>query len=93
MHYGLGVGWGPLYGLLRRYGAMEPVGAGIVAGVSMWAIVDEALNPVLGFTAPSRAYPTTTHLRGFINHLVFGLVLTGAAEAMYRATDMTPRPE
>ncbi len=30
------------------------------------------MTPALGFSAPNRAYPLSTHLRGFVAHLVFG---------------------
>jgi hypothetical protein len=32
IHYGLGLGWGALYGLLRRHSQMTPIGAGTVTG-------------------------------------------------------------
>jgi uncharacterized membrane protein YagU involved in acid resistance len=89
-HYGLGLAWGPIYGLLRRYSHMSPLGAGIVTGMSMSVIVDEALNPALGFTAPSREYPVTTHVRGFLGHLAFGLAAAATAEILYRATSRQP---
>lgn len=85
-HYGLGLAWGPLYGLLRRYSHMSPLGAGIVTGMSMSIIVDEALSPALGFTAPSQDYPVTTHLRGLLGHLAFGLAVAATAEALHRVT-------
>src|SRR3954466_6744969 len=28
IHHGLGIAWGPLYGLLRRHGGMQPLAAG-----------------------------------------------------------------
>src|SRR3712207_6823217 len=28
VHYGLGATWGPIYGLLRRHGGMQPLAAG-----------------------------------------------------------------
>jgi uncharacterized membrane protein YagU involved in acid resistance len=90
MHFGLGVGWAPLYGLLRRYSRMSPLGAGIITGMSMSIIVDEALNPALGFTAPSDEYPPATHVRGVLGHLVYGLAVAGVAEALYRLMDRRP---
>jgi hypothetical protein len=41
-------------------------------------LIDEGLKPLLGFSAPNRAYPLVTHLRGFVAHLVYGL---GVAES------------
>ena len=57
VHYGLGMAWGPVYGLLRRHGRMQPLGAGVLTGASLSLIVDEGLSPALGFSAPNRDYP------------------------------------
>lgn len=92
VHYGLGAAWGPTYGLLRRYSKMRPLGAGFVTGAAMSLIVDEALTPAFGFSAPSRAYPTITHVRGFIGHLIFGAVVALTAEALYRLVASDPDP-
>lgn len=85
-HYGSGTAWGPVYFLLRRASGMNPLGAAIVTGASLSLILDETLTPALGFSAPNRAYPTTTHVRGFLAHLVYGFVLAATAEALYRLT-------
>ena len=90
IHYGLGMLWGPVYGLLRRHSRMDPLGAGFVTGATFSLIVDEALTPALGFSAPSRNYPTLTHLRGFVGHLIFGATAALTAEAIYRLTETTP---
>lgn len=92
VHYGLGAAWGPIYGLLRRYSKMQPLGAGFVTGAAMSLIVDEALTPALGFSAPSRKYPTVTHARGLVGHLVFGAVVALTAEAIYRFSASDPDP-
>ncbi|KIU26363.1 hypothetical protein SR39_31640 [Methylobacterium radiotolerans] len=93
VHYGLGVGWGPLYGLLRRQSRMQPLGAGFVTGAAMSLIVDEALTPALGFSAPSRAYPNITHVRGLVAHLVYGAAAALAAESLYRLLNVSPDSE
>lgn len=84
VHYGLGAGWGSLYGLMRRYSGMTPIGAGFATGASLSLIIDEALNPALGITPPSRAYPVSSHVRGFMTHLVYGFSIALAAEAFHR---------
>lgn len=92
VHHGLGMAWGPVYCLLRRHGGLEPLGAGLVAGASLSLVVDEGLTPALGLSAPNRAYPAATHLRGFLAHLVWGAAAALTAEALYRLTGTTPRP-
>ncbi len=81
-HYGLGMSWGPVYAFLRRWTDLNPVSAGLLTGAVMSLLVDETMTPLLGFSAPNRAYPLVTHLRGFAAHLAFGLGVAGTAETM-----------
>jgi hypothetical protein len=82
-HYGLGIGWGPTYTFLRRWTDLNPVSAGLLSGAAMSLLVDEGMTPLLGFSAPNRAYPLSTHLRGFVAHLAFGLGVAATAETLY----------
>ena len=90
VHHGLGMAWGPVYCLLRRHGGMRPLGAGLVAGAALSLVVDEGLTPALGLSAPDRAYPVATHVRGLLAHLVWGAVAALSAEAIYRLTGTAP---
>ncbi len=81
-HYGLGMGWGPTYAFLRRRTNLDPVSAGLLSGALMSLIVDEGMTPLLGFSAPNRDYPLSTHLRGFAAHLAFGLGVAATAETI-----------
>ena len=90
LHYGSGVPWGAVYTFLRRYSGMTPAGAALTTSASMSLILDEALTPAMGFSAPDRAYPALTHVRGFLAHLAFGAVVAATAEALYRLTGTTP---
>tara|TARA_R110002073_G_scaffold139085_4_gene289007 strand:+ start:2009 stop:2530 length:522 start_codon:yes stop_codon:yes gene_type:complete len=82
-HYASDIGWGPVYCLMRRSAGMETLGAGVATGLSMSIILDEVVTPAFGFSAPNKEYPTVTHLRGLLGHLVYGLTLAGTAEALY----------
>lgn len=83
-HYGLAIQWAPLYPLLRRKTGLGPVAAGLATGAAMSLVADEMMTPALGFSAPNRAYPLSTHLRGFVGHLVFGLGVAATTEAGWR---------
>jgi hypothetical protein len=50
----------------------------------MSLVADEMMTPALGFSAPNRAYPLSTHLRGFVAHLVFGLGVAATTETGWR---------
>jgi len=81
-HYGLGMSWGTVYTLLRRLTPLPPAVAGLLTGASLSLLVDEGLTPLLGFSAPNRAYPLSTQVRGFVAHLVYGLSVAGVAESI-----------
>lgn len=83
MHYGLAAGWSPVYVVLRRTRRTHPVLAGLGTGAAMSLVADEGLTPLLGFSAPNRAYPFATHLRGFLAHLVFGLAVAASTETAW----------
>ncbi|WP_219419015.1 DUF1440 domain-containing protein [Pseudonocardia nigra] len=82
-HYGLAIGWAPVYALLRRTTQLSPVTAGLAAGAAMSLLVDEGITPALRFSAPNRAYPLVTHLRGFAAHLVYGLAVAAVTETAW----------
>ena len=81
-HYAMGAVLAPGYLVLRRGAGLRPVPAGLALGLSVSVVVDEVANPLLGFTAPPRAYPLATHLRGLAGHVVYGLTVAGLVEVM-----------
>lgn len=82
LHYGLGFTAGETYVLLRRGTSLNPAVAGMLTGLSIWAVVDEGINPYFGFSAPSSQYPTATHVRGLLGHLALGLATAVSAELL-----------
>ncbi len=54
MHYGLALSWSPLYGVLRRTRDVHPFLAGLGTGAAMSLVADEAMTPLLGYSAPNR---------------------------------------
>ena len=91
IHFGIGIAWGPVYGLLRRYVGLRPFGAALTSGVAMSLILDEGLVPVLGLSAPNRHYPAFTRVRGLLAHLVYGAAVGLAAEGLGRLMNLPTR--
>jgi len=77
IHWGLGIGAGAVYAVLRRRFAKIGNIAGVGFGTAFWAVVDEGLVPALGLTPGPRAFPWQTHARGLAGHLTFGTVTDG----------------
>ena len=82
-HYGLAVSWAPLYGILRHRARLVAPTAALVTGLAMSVIADKLMTPMLGFSAPNRAYPLLTHLRGVAAHLVFGATVGAVSEVTW----------
>jgi hypothetical protein len=57
----------------------------------MSLVADEMVTPALGFSAPDRDYPLSTHLRGLVAHLVFGLGVAAVTETGWRLLRQRPR--
>lgn len=90
-HYGLAIQYALLYPLLRRRTSLGPVAAGLATGAAMSLVADEMMTPALGFSAPDRDYPLSTHLRGLVAHLVFGLGVAAVTETGWRLLRQRPR--
>ena len=80
--YVVGVTGGVLYVGLRRLLHLNPLVAGLISAMALFIVVDEGLTPALGLSAPDRAYPMSTHLRGFIGHLAYGAAVAATAEVL-----------
>jgi uncharacterized membrane protein YagU involved in acid resistance len=80
--YTLGITGGVLYVVLRRLLRLNPIVAGLVSAMTLFLVVDEGLTPALGLSAPDRAYPLSTHLRGFLGHLAYGAAAAATAEIL-----------
>jgi hypothetical protein len=91
IHFAIGIGWGPVYILLRRYGGLRPVGAALASGAAMSLILDEALVPALGLSAPNHHYLAATRVRGFVAHLVYGAAVGVATEGLSRLVKRSPQ--
>ena len=85
--YTVGIVGGLLYVGLRRSLRLNPLLAGLISAMALFVIVDEGLTPALGLSAPDRAYPMSTHLRGFLGHLAYGAAAAATAEIL-----MSDRP-
>lgn len=75
-----GIGAGMLYTALRSRIPAVRAGHGLAYGAAFSLVVDEGLTPLFGLSPGPDAFPWQTHARGFVGHLVFGMVAETALE-------------
>lgn len=73
VHYAVGILPVVAYSLMR--GRVPFVGKtrGLLFGTAVFALVDEAMSPMLGIANRPGAYPWQAHARGLAGHLAYGL--------------------
>lgn len=82
MHWGYGVGWGAVYGLVHETFRPHPLVHGAGLGVLVTA-ADYTLLPAMKLYDPPWEYDPKTLAADLGNHLVYGFAVAGA----YRALD------
>lgn len=82
-HYALGASWGLIYVIVRALTGWNPLILGLGLGLVMFLLVDEAMNWALGFSPPPDRFPMSTHVRGLVGHLVYGVAVAAVAEILF----------
>lgn len=83
-HFALGILPGAMYGVLRHRVKQLPKSQGFLYGLSLFAINDELVNPLLKLSGGPRAYPWQAHARGLVEHLVLGMITDAVLRVMDR---------
>ena len=78
VHYGFGAFLGAIYGAAVEIRPVTSAGFGTAYGAAVSLVADEMAMPALGFSPPAPEVAASTHLRGFVSHLVFGAALEAA---------------
>jgi len=83
-HWALGVAAGAGYAVARRRWPAAGSLKGLAYGGGFFLIVDEIMNPLLGFTPGPQAFPWQAHARGLGGHLTYGAVSEMVLEGLDR---------
>ena len=75
VHYGFGAFLGAIYGASVELRPATSTGFGTAYGAAVSRVADEMAMPALGLSPPAPDVAASTHLRGFVSHLVFGASL------------------
>ncbi len=73
VHYGIGIGAGALYGLLRGMAPAVTAGRGSVYGIANFILGDEIGAPAMGLAKGPLDYAARDHAKSALAHIVFGV--------------------
>ncbi len=73
VHYGVGIGIGALYGLLRGMAPSVTTGRGSLFGVATFILGDEIGAPAMGLAKGPLEYPAQDHAKSALAHIAFGI--------------------
>lgn len=85
VHYMIGIAPAAGYALVRDKLPGRGTARGLLYGLGMFLVQDEALNTVTGLGAKPQDYPWQAHARGLVAHLVYGVVTELTLNAMEQA--------
>ncbi|QRK05895.1 DUF1440 domain-containing protein [Archangium violaceum] len=85
VHYGYGIAWGAIYGVLHRRGPFVGKLFGLGFGLGLFLFGDEFLVPALKLGAPPQKTPLATHLSALAAHFTYGGVTEGSYRLLRRA--------
>ena len=91
IHYLMGAGLGAAYALLRRADPNVGAGRGVAFGLGVWAIVEELGLAVLQLKSPPWEVEPAEHAFAAASHVVFGLSLDTALNALPSDTTRVER--
>jgi hypothetical protein len=86
LRWGLGVGAGAVYGVIRPRVPLLNRRQRMGFGSSFFVLIDEGLVSALGFRAPPSAFPWNADTRGLAGHIVFGVVADATLSVLDRIT-------
>lgn len=91
IHYSLGIGPAVAYAMTRDKLPLEGPARGLLYGLGMFLVQDEALNTATGLGGKPGDYPWQDHARGLVAHLVYGLTTEVALNVMEALADQRGR--
>lgn len=86
LHYGFGAVLGVIYSVAGRQFPQVRWGYGTAYGGAVSILADEMLVPAAGLSPPPTQAPASSHLYGFVSHLVFGAAMEGSRRLVERAS-------
>jgi hypothetical protein len=86
VHYGIGIAPAVVYAVFRDRLPGSGPGRGLLYGLTLFLLQDEAVNAASGLSAKPSEYPWQAHARGLVAHLVYGIATEMALNLVERSS-------
>jgi uncharacterized protein DUF1440 len=86
VHFAFGGALATAYGILAEIVPDITAGRGLLWGLVVWAVADEAALPLVGLSGPPARYPVSTHALALTGHCVYGVTTEVVRRAVHAAT-------
>lgn len=74
VHYAVPIALTYIYLVSRRRIPSMGAGNGSAYGATCFVLLDQVVNPLLGFAASPRCYPWQRHARELVSHCIYGFI-------------------
>ena len=88
IHWGYGVFWGGMYGVLRQEYPAVAKAFGLPFGVALTMFGEGLMLPSMGLSAPVHKYPASTLLRDVTAHWAYTATVDGTCRLLKAAEEM-----
>jgi uncharacterized membrane protein YagU involved in acid resistance len=92
IHWGYGIFWGGVYGILRREYPAVAKAFGLPFGVGLTIFGEGLLLPSAGLSAPAHKYPASTLVRDVAAHWAYAAAIEGTCRLVETAEHATAAP-
>jgi uncharacterized membrane protein YagU involved in acid resistance len=82
VHWGYGITWGAIYGIMRTQLPMTSKLAGLPFGVAFGFLGSGVLLPLFKLTPPATEFPVSSHLNGLVSHYAYTATVEGVCTGL-----------
>ena len=82
VHWGYGVTWGAIYGMLRTRLPVSSKMGGLPFGVAFGFLGSGVLLPLFKLTPPATEFPVSSHLNGLVSHYAYTATVEGVCSGL-----------
>jgi putative membrane protein len=94
IHWGYGIFWGAVYGVLRRRSHAASLAGGLPFGVGFAMFGNTLMLPLMKLTPPAHKFPLSSQVRGIVSHYAYAATVDCVARTAEAVEEkVNPQPK